>query len=78
MGDPGPTTSPLSYLKRSADCGDSGGPTYALRSEGRALAAAITEGSIKMSFLGFGAYYRCYVTIDDALGVGSYTLATGK
>ncbi len=43
-----------------------------------AIAAGITEGSIKMNFLEFDSYYRCYVTIDDALGVGSYTLATGK
>ena len=65
-------------FERRLRSGDSGGPTYALESESRALVAGITEGSIKMNFLRFESYYWCYVTIDDALGVGSYTLATGK
>ena len=65
-------------FERRLRSGDSGGPTYALESQSRALAAGITEGSIKMSFLGFDFYYWFYMTIDDALGVGSYTLATGK
>ena len=65
-------------FERRLRSGDSGGPTYALESQSLALAAGIKKGSIKMNFLGYDSYYWCYVTIDDALGVGSYTLATGK
>ncbi|MCB9389448.1 MAG: hypothetical protein H6512_07695 [Acidimicrobiia bacterium] len=59
--------------------GDSGGPTYALDSQGQALAAGITVASWKTSFYGIGtSWYWCYVTIDDALGVGGFQLPTGK
>ncbi len=56
----------------------SGGPTYALDSEGRALAAGITKGDHQTGLGGPVSHYWCYVTITDALGVANYTLPTGK
>jgi len=74
----GITTPNTNCFERRTREGDSGGPTYALDSQSRALAAGITKGWHRTSFLGFESYYWCYVTIDSALGIGGYTLPTGK
>jgi len=72
------TTPNTNCFERQTRGGDSGGPTYALDSQSRALAAGITKGDHWTSFLGVKSHYWCYVTIDDALGIAGYTLPTGK
>jgi len=74
----GITTPNTNCFERRTREGDSGGPTYALDSQSRALAAGITKGWHRTHFLWFESYYWCYVTIDSALGIGGYTLPTGK
>lgn len=76
--DNGITTPDTNCFERHTRGGDSGGPTYALDSEGRALAAGITKGDHHTSFLGVTSHYWCYVTIDGALSIAGYTLPTGK
>lgn len=76
--DRGVTTPNTNCFERRTRPGDSGGPTYALDAQSRALATGITKGSHRTWFLWWSSYYWCYVTIDDALAVGSYTLPVGS
>jgi len=74
----GVSTPHTNCFERQTRHGDSGGPTYALDSQGRALAAGITKGDHSSLIWGFRHHYWCYVTIGNALGIGGYTLPTGK
>lgn len=68
----GRTVTDTRCLQRRTYGGDSGGPVYGLRSDGRGRAAGTTIGVLTIS----GTYYNCYSMIDNIEAALNSTLVT--